>query len=51
MKRMNKTLCPVLSNRETEVYVGSAKCVSCKYYNGKLVIGEKGISCLMPIKN
>ncbi len=50
MKRMNKTLCPVLSNRESDVYVGSAKCIACKYFNGKLANGEYGISCLMPIR-
>lgn len=50
MKRMNKTLCPVLSDRESDVYVGSARCMACKYNNGKLATGEKGISCLMPVK-
>lgn len=50
MKRPNKTLCPVLSNRENDVYVGSAKRMACKYNNGKRATGEKGISFLMPIK-
>ena len=47
---MNRTLCPVLSDKESDVYAGSAKCKACKYYNGKLANGEDGISCLMPIK-
>ena len=50
MKRINKTICPVLTNIESTVYVGSGKCKNCKYFNGELATGENGISCLMPIK-
>ena len=48
MKKMNGTICHVISDVESEVYVGSGKCMRCKYNNGKLSTGENGISCLMP---
>lgn len=46
MKKLVKNLCKFRSDKETEVYVGSAFCKRCRYFNG--MINKKTISCLIP---
>ena len=46
MKKLVKNLCKFRSDKEAEVYVGSAFCKHCRYFNG--IINNKTISCLTP---